>query len=58
MAIFSRKRYFYDILMICTKINGHTENIKIYWYKKYQYIEKKVSCWNTFSVFRSDIETV
>jgi len=23
-----------------------------------QYIEKKVSCWNKCSVFRSDIETV
>ena len=46
------------LLMICTKINGHTENIKIYWNKKYHYIEKKVLCWNKFSVFRSDIETV
>jgi hypothetical protein len=26
--------------------------------KKNQYIEKKVSCWNQCSVFRSDIETV
>jgi hypothetical protein len=46
------------LLMICTKLNGHTENIKIYWNKKYHYIEKKVLCWNKFSVFRSDIETV
>ena len=30
-------------------------NNKIYWYDKYQYIEKKVSCWNKCSVFRSDI---
>ena len=25
------------------------------WYEKYQYIEKKVSCWNKCSVLRSDI---
>jgi hypothetical protein len=29
-----------------------------YWYEKYQCIEKKVSCWNKCSVFRSNIETI
>ena len=33
-------------------------NTKIYWYKNYQSIEKKVSCWNNCSVFRTDIETL
>jgi hypothetical protein len=49
------------MLMICTKINGHTENIKIYWYTKYQYIEKKVSWWtqanNNHTLFISSIKT-
>jgi hypothetical protein len=30
----------------------------MYWEEKNQYIEKKVSCWNKYSVFKSDIETV
>ena len=34
-------------------------NTKIYWYEKYQYIGKKVSCWNNkCSGLRRDIETV
>ena len=33
-------------------------NTKICWYEKYQYSEKKVSCWNKCSVLKSDIETV
>jgi hypothetical protein len=48
------------LVMIYKNKFGHIEklNTKIYWYDKYQYIEKKVSCWNKCSVFRSDIETV
>ena len=48
------------LLMFYKKINGHIEklNTEIYWYEKNQYIEKKVSCWNKCSVFRTDIETV
>jgi hypothetical protein len=46
--------------MIIKKKKGHIKklNTEIYWCEKYQYIEKKVSCWNKCSVFRTDIETV
>ena len=46
--------------MFDEKNNGHVEklNTEIYWEGKNQYIEKRVSCWNKCSVFRSDIETV
>jgi hypothetical protein len=56
MAIFSGKRYFNDILWAQTYIEKL--NTKIYWYEKYQYIEKKLSCWNKCSAFRNYIETV
>jgi hypothetical protein len=41
------------------KIRQAKKKLKIiYFMEKYQYIEKKMSCWNKCSVFRSDIETM